>query len=440
MAGLHELRRLRELRAPRRALPHAGAGAGQGGGAIAAVDGALGYRQAGGLRPGPPDYLLLVATAMLLIVGLLAVYSASFAVGYLEFGDTNYFVARQAIFALVGLAALVFFMRLDYNRLRTLSVPFMLAALVGLLAVLVPGLGATRNGASRWLELGPVAIQPSEFAKLAVIIYISAWLASRGSQISHFSLGFVPFVLMISVVGGLVIAEPDMGTTIIILLVASTLFFVAGAPLSHLGLLIGAGGLVAWGVIVSKEYQMDRLVSFVDPQADPQGLGFHIIQLLIALGSGGPLGLGWGASRQKFFYVPGAHTDGVFAILGEELGFIGLLAILALFGFFLYRGVRVTLASPDRFATLLGIGIVSWIAYQTLINIGGITRTIPLTGVPLPFLSYGGSALISVMAGVGVLLSLSRYARGASYGEREGGRPRRRAGAPRGFSPRRGPA
>ena len=360
---------------------------------------------------------------MLLILGLLAVYTASFAVGYLEFGDTNYFVARQAIFALAGIAALVFFMRLDYGRLRVLSVPMMLAALAGLLAVLIPGLGVERNGASRWLELGPLTVQPSEFAKLAVIVYISAWLASRGKKVNKFSLGFVPFILMVGLVGGLVIAEPDMGTTIIILLVASTLFFVAGAPLSHLGLLILVGGLISWGVIVSKDYQMERLTSFVSPESDPQGIGFQIIQLLIALGSGGPVGLGWGASRQKFFYVPGAHTDGVFAILGEELGFIGLVAILGLFAFFLYRALRVTMRSRDQFAQLLGIGIVSWIAYQTLINIGGITRTIPLTGVPLPFLSYGGSSLIAIMAAVGILLSLSRYTRDISYLERQRSQP-----------------
>jgi len=363
---------------------------------------------------------------MLLIVGLLAVYSASFAVGYLEYGDTNYFVTRQAIFALAGVAALVLFMRIDYNRLRALSVPMMAAALVGLLAVLVPGIGVERNGASRWLELGPVAVQPSEFAKLAVIIYISAWLAARGSGIHKFSLGFVPFVLMLGVVGGLVIAEPDMGTTIIILMTASTLFFVAGAPLSHLGLLIMVGSAISYGVVLTKDYQLDRLAGFVSPESDPQGIGFHIIQLLIALGSGGPVGLGWGVSRQKFFYVPGAHTDGVFAIMGEELGFIGLLAILGLFAFFIYRAVRVTMRSRDQFAVLLGIGIVSWISYQTLINIGGITRTIPLTGVPLPFLSYGGSSLVAVMAAVGVLLSLSRYSRDIGYLERERARPRPR--------------
>ncbi len=368
---------------------------------------------------------------MLLIVGLLAVYSASFAVGYLEFGDTNYFVARQAIFALVGMGVLVLFMRLDYRRLRALSVPMMLLALAGLLAVLIPGLGVERNGASRWLDLGPLSVQPSEFAKLALIVYISAWLASRGSHISNFSLGFIPFVLMVGLVGGLIISEPDMGTTIIILLTAGTLFFVAGAPLTHLGLLMAAGGFISWAIILSKDYQLDRLTSFVSPEADPQGSGFQIIQLLIALGSGGAAGLGWGASRQKFYYVPAAHTDGVFAILGEELGFIGLLAILSLFAFLIYRGLRVTMRSRDQFAQLLAIGIVSWIAYQTLINIGGITRTIPLTGVPLPFLSYGGSSLIALMAAVGILLNLSRFTNGTAYLERQRSRPQPRQGSGR---------
>jgi cell division protein FtsW len=381
------------------------------------------------LRRGPPDYMLLVATAMLVITGLLAVYTSSFAVGYHEFGDTNYFVGRQAVFALLGVIAMVVFMRLDYNRLRAWSVPMLLLALAGLIAVLVPGLGVERNGAARWLELGPLSFQPSEFAKLAVIIYIAAWLASRGKDIHKFSLGFVPFVLLLGVVGGLIIAEPDMGTTIIIFLTASTLFFVAGAPLSHLALLIGVGGAISYAVILQRDYQMDRLAMFVNPESDAEGSGFQIIQLLVALGSGGPLGLGWGEGKQKFFYVPGSHTDGVFAILGEEVGFIGLMAILGLFGFFVYRAALVTLRSRDRFSMLLCIGVIAWISAQTLINIGGITRTIPLTGVPLPFLSYGGSSLIMLMAAVGVLLSVSRY----SSSERPETRPapaktRRKAG------------
>jgi cell division protein FtsW len=393
--------------------------------------------RAGSLRAGQPDYHLMVATVMLLIAGLLTVYTSSFAVAYNEYGDPNYFVARQAVFALIGLAALVFFMRLDYNRLRKLSVPMLAIALVGLLLVLSP-LGVEINGAKRWLVIGPLSVQPSEFAKLAVIVYVAAWLASRGQDIKQFSLGFVPFVLMLSVVGALIIAEPDMGTTVIIVLVACTLFFVAGAPITHLGLLLGAGSALSYLVITTREYQLDRLASYFRPEDDPEGFGFQIIQLLIALGSGGPLGIGWAESRQKHLYLPGAHTDGVFAILGEEIGFIGLMGVLALFGFFLFRALKVTLKSNDNFALLLGVGMIAWISYQTLINIAGITRTIPLTGVPLPFLSYGGSALISLMAGVGILLSVSRFSNGTKY--REAKKPKARAAARAPRARQRGPA
>jgi len=376
-------------------------------------------RRAGSARAGPPDYLLLVAVTMLVIAGMLAVYSSSFAVGYHEFGNTNYFVTRQAVFALIGVAAMVFFMRMDYNRLRRLSLPMLVIALAALVLVLVPGIGVERNGASRWLEFGPISVQPSEYAKLALVIYIAAWLTSRGDDIHKFSLGFVPFVLMLGIVGGLIMAEPDMGTTVIILLTASTLFFVAGAPLSHLALLLTVGGLISFMVVQQREYQVDRLISYLDAEGDPQGNGFQILQLLIALGSGGPLGLGWAESRQKFFYVPGAHTDGVFAIIGEELGFVGLMLIIGLFAFFIFRGLKITIGARDRFGTLLAIGIISWIAYQSLINVAGITRTIPLTGVPLPFLSYGGSSLIALMAAVGVLLSVSRYSSTQTYAAKQ---------------------
>lgn len=370
---------------------------------------------------------------MLLIAGLLAVYTSSFAVAYHEFGNANYFVLRQTVFAMIGLCALIIFMQVDYNRLRAWSVPMLLVSLIGLLLVLSP-LGVERNGAQRWIEFGPVSLQPSEFAKLSVIVYIAAWLASRGDQIRKFSLGFLPFVLLLSVVGALIISEPDMGTTIIVVLTACTLFFVAGAPITHLGLLLGAGASISYIMIQTKEYQLDRLEAFLRPESDPQGNGFQIIQLLVALGSGGPFGIGWAESRQKHLYVPGSHTDGVFAILGEELGFIGLLAILGLFAFFIYRGLKVTMKSRDTFAMLLGIGIVSWVGYQALINIAGITRTTPLTGVPMPFLSYGGSALISLLGAVGILLSVSKYTadarpaeRPAAQGVRQGKkRPRRR--------------
>jgi cell division protein FtsW len=375
--------------------------------------------------------MLLVAAAMLVITGLLAVYTSSFAVGYHEYGNTNYFVARQAFFALLGVAALAFFMRLDYNRLRAWSVPMLLLAFAGLILVLLPGVGVERNGASRWLIFGPISVQPSEFAKLAVVVYIAAWLASRGKEINQFSIGFVPFVLLLGIVGGLIMAEPDMGTTIIVFITASTLFFVAGAPLTHLALLIGVGSVISYAVVLQRDYQLDRLALFVNPDSDPQGGGFQVLQLLVALGSGGPLGEGWGEGRQKFFYVPGAHTDGVFAILGEELGFFGLMAIMGIFAFFIYRSALVTIRSRDRFSMLLCVGIIAWISAQTLINIGGITRTIPLTGVPLPFLSYGGSSLITLMAAVGVLLSVSRYASADPSPARPASTTRRKATARR---------
>ena len=359
------------------------------------------------------------------MVGLLAVYSASFAVGELEYGDTNYFIVRQAGAAVIGLGLLWFFMRIDYHLLRTLSLLMMILALVGLLAVLVPGIGFERNGAHRWLNLGPLPpLQPSEFAKLAIIVYIAAWLAAWHDNIKHFFTGFLPFTLMVGLVASLVLVEPDMGTTIIIVLTTCTLFFVAGAPVSHLALLIAVGALLSWVVITVTPYQSARIDAFLRPGDDPEGLGFHIIQLLIALGSGGPFGLGWGESRQKFFYVPGSHTDGVFAIIGEELGFVGAVAVIALFAFLVYRGIRTALNAQDHFGAYLAVGILSWIAYQTLINIGGITRSIPMTGIPLPFVSYGGSALVATLAGVGILLSVSRFSSSQGYLDRKAPRAR----------------
>jgi len=352
-------------------------------------------------------------------------------VGYLEFDNANYFIIRQTFFAILGAGALVFFMRLDYSHLHSLSAIMMGVALLGLFAVLIPGLGVERNGAARWLAVGPFDVQPSEFAKLAVVVYISAWLSSRREQIKDFSLGFVPFVLMVGLIAGLVVVEPDMGTAIIIVLTTITLFFVAGAPLTHLALLLGAGGLISWGLILSQSYRVDRLTAFFSPETDPQGTGFQTIQLLIAQGSGGIAGLGWGASRQKYFYIPGAHTDGVFAVIGEELGFIGAILILGLFIFFLYRGFHAAIGTQDQFGRLLAVGIVSWIGYQTFINIGGVTRTIPMTGIPLPFLSYGGSALISVMAAAGILLSVSRYNKDAGPPRDRVRRARRKPVQPR---------
>ena len=302
-------------------------------------------------------------------------------------------------------------MKSDYRQLRVISPLLMLGALLSLAAVLVPGIGLESNGATRWIRIGgPIPpLQPSEFAKLALIIYVSAWLAGRGEHVKAFWTGFVPFVVLVGFVAGLIMLEPDLGTTIVILLTTLTLVFVAGASLTHVAAFGGIAGIAGSLVIVTGGYRADRLFAFVSAEDDPSGRGFQTLQLLIALGSGGVHGLGLGASRQKFFYVPGAHTDGIFAIIGEEMGFIGCAIVIALFALLMIRGFRVIFRARDDFGSLLAVGIVSWIGFQALINVGGITRALPLTGIPLPFLSYGGSALLAMLAGVGILLSVSRY-------------------------------
>ncbi|HEY8171685.1 MAG TPA: putative lipid II flippase FtsW [Dehalococcoidia bacterium] len=363
------------------------------------------------LRVGTPDYMIMFAVGLLVVLGVLAVYSSSFALGLLEFGDANYFVYRQAFFGLIGGVAMVMLMKSDYRQLRFISPLLMLGAILSLVAVLLPGIGVERNGAARWIAIGgPIPpLQPSEFAKLALIIYIAAWLAGRGENVKAFWTGFFPFVFLVGLVAGLIMLEPDLGTTIVIVLTTLTLVFVAGASLTHVFAFAGISSVVASLLVLTGEYRADRIFAFIRAEDDPGGRGFQTLQLLIALGSGGVHGLGLGASRQKFFYVPGAHTDGIFAIIGEEMGFIGCALVLALFALLMVRGFRVILRARDDFGALLAVGIVSWIGYQAIINIGGITRTMPLTGIPLPFLSYGGSALLSMLAAVGILLSVSRY-------------------------------
>ncbi len=358
-----------------------------------------------------PDYALIAVLAVLLAIGLITIYSSSYALGYAQFDDANYFAKRQAVFTAVGAVVMVIAMQIDYRILRHLSLLVMLATLLALAAVLIPGLGVEQNGAQRWIALGPLPpLQPSEFAKLAMLIYMAAWLASKGEVVKDFSLGVVPFVGMVGLVAALIMLEPDLGTTIMIAVITGTLFFVAGARIKHVAALAASGVLAAVVLIASGDYRAQRILSFTQAESDPEGLGFHTLQLLVAFGSGGLTGLGLGVSRQKFFYVPGSHTDGALAIVGEELGFIGVTVVLVLFAVLLWRGLRIARRAPDRFGSLLVVGVLTWIAFQLVINVGGVTRSIPLTGIPLPFLSYGGSATLSLMAALGVLLSVSRYA------------------------------
>ncbi len=359
--------------------------------------------------PGHPDYALLALTAVLTIIGLVAVYSASFVIGLARFSDPQHYILRQGPWAVLGGILLLIGMKTPYPLYRKYAVPLMLATLFTLGAVLVVGVEA--NGAKRWLGAGDFIVQPAEFAKLTVTIYLAAWLVSKGASLRSFEGGLIPFMVIIGFVGALIMAQPSLGTTLIILALTVTMFYVAGASLLQM-FALGTAGLLAIAFLATFEgYRVERLTTFLNPGADPAGNGFQTLQALVALGNGGVQGLGLGASRGKFFYIPESHTDCVFAIIGEELGIIAAAAVLLLFMTLMVRGYQIARRCPDEFGTLVATGITTWITVQALLNIGGITSLLPLTGVPLPFLSYGGSALAAEMLGMGVLINISRYTR-----------------------------
>ena len=346
---------------------------------------------------------------VLTITGLVAVYSASFVIGLAEFGDSNHYIVRQAAWALVGTVLLFAAARTDYRVYRGMAVPIMVGTIMALLAVLV--VGVSGGGAKRWIGAGELTVQPSEFAKLTVIIYLAAWLSGKGDSIRSFEHGLVPFVIIIGSVGALIMLEPNLGTTLIILLITVTMFWVAGASVGQMLGLAAAGFVCILFLATVEGYRMDRLTAFLDTSPDPLGHSFQTLQSLIALGNGGLTGLGLGESRGKFFYIPASHTDGIFAIIGEEMGIVATGAIVLLYTLLMVRGYQIARRARDDFGMLIATGITTWVMVQALLNLGGITRVIPLTGVPLPFISFGSNALASLMLAMGVLLSVSRYGR-----------------------------
>jgi cell division protein FtsW len=348
--------------------------------------------------------LLIVIIAALLIVGLMMVYSATFALGYQLYGQPTYFFIRQALWMGIGLIAMIITAMIEYHTWRKWSIPIMAGAL--LLLGLVLFIGSDRFGGQRWLLNG--SIQPGELAKLAVIIYIADWLSSKGARIRQVTYGLIPFAILLGFVTGLIVLQPDFSTAVLIAITAVAMFFIAGGDLWQMiasGILGGATFAV---LITRSEYRLARITSFLNPMGDQLGSNYQVRQILIALGSGGITGLGLGASRQKFGYIPASHTDGIFAILGEELGLIGCLVVIALFALLAYRGFRVAIAAPDAFGTVLAAGVTCSLIFQALINIAVVTATAPFTGIPLPFISFGGSSLVISMTGVGLLLAVSR--------------------------------
>ena len=352
------------------------------------------------------DYWLVLIVAALLVIGMLYVYSTTFDYGFLWRDSSTYFFQRQFIAMLLGLAGIVVIMQFDYHAFRKVSVPFLLATLGALAMVLF--LGQTFLGATRGFLEG--SYQPSEVAKLATILYIAHWLSSKGDRIKQVTYGLIPFSVITGLVCALIVLQPDLSTAGLIAIISFTLFFIAGADWRQFA---GAGllGIVVFLFLITVlPHAAARIDAFTETIKDPTNASWHVQQALIALGRGGWFGVGIGASAQKFGPLPMAHTDGVFAIIAEELGILGSLMVLFLFGMLVWRGVRTAQIARDSYGALLALGITCWLAYQAMINIAVITAVIPFTGIPLPFMSYGGSAMVISLLGVGILLNISRDA------------------------------
>jgi cell division protein FtsW len=355
------------------------------------------------------DRPLLISTLLLLGLGLVMVFSASANMSEERFGSAYLFVRKQILWDILGLAALIYCMRTDYHRWQKLSLGLLVVAFVLLTAVLV--IGPVVKGARRWIPLGFMNIQPSEVAKLAIIVWLSDYLDRHRSQIRDFQKGFLPPLVILGLLCVLILKEPDLGTPMLLGVTGIVLLFLSGADSVHIFSLMGASLLPLYYELFHVGYRYRRLMSFLDPWADASGTGYQLTQSLLAFGSGGLFGKGLGASQLKLLYLPDPHTDFIFPVIGEELGFVGAMAVVALFVFWGLRGWQVAKRAPDLFGQLLAAGITCWILLQAAINMSVSCGLFPTKGLPLPFVSFGGSSLIISLAAVGILLNISGRAR-----------------------------
>ena len=356
------------------------------------------------------DFTLLLATLLLVFIGIIMVFSSSWPEGIKKFNDGYHFLKKQTVAASLGLIAMLFFMNFDYRRLNKMSrLIFTMAILSGLL-IFTP-LGFSTKGARRWVNLGFTTFMPSDIIKLGSIIFLSSFLSKRKDDVADIKKGLIPVLLIIGVSCGMIYLQKDLSTTVTLGATLMSIYFIAGMKIPHLIALIGVASLGLVKAVTGEEnaYRMRRIVGFLDPFANKLEEGWQSVQSLYALGSGGLFGLGLGKSRQKFFYIPEPYNDFIFAIIGEELGFLGAFTVVLLFLLLIWRGIRIALNVDDLFGCLLASGIVSLITIQTLIHIGVVTSSIPPTGIPLPFISYGGTSLIIYMSAVGILLNISRH-------------------------------
>lgn len=357
------------------------------------------------------DKVLLFIILALLAVGVIMVLSSSYVWAEYKYDDHLFFAKRQLLFAGVGVVAMFFIMNVPYHTWETHAKLLLIICFVLLVLVLVPGVGLVRGGARSWIGIGAFSIQPSEFMKLGLIAFLAKFLSERQKYMSSFRKGFLPAVSLVFIAFGFIMLQPDLGTGVVLVGTCMLMIFVSGASIKHFSGLaaLGVGGFIF--LIASAPYRIKRITAFLDPWQDPRGDGFQIIQSLYAIGPGGLMGTGIGKSLQKYFYLPEPQTDFIFAILAEELGFIGGAAVIVLFILFLWRGIKISLEAPDGFGRLLSLGVIFMVTIQVMINVSVVIGLIPVTGITLPFLSYGGSSLTLTLMSAGVVLNISRHSR-----------------------------
>jgi cell division protein FtsW len=358
-------------------------------------------KKAGNNKPLKPDLVLLGLVLLLTLFGIVMVYNASVVEAYDLFADKYYFLKQQSLWAVLGLAALLLATFAPLNLIKKLSLGALLFNVFLLIIVLIPGIGASAHGARRWINLGGFSLQPTELIKLTLSVYLAAWLSKDRS--------FWLYLVILGMIVGLIMLQPDLGTTVIIVATGFLVYLASGAKLTYLiasGIL---GTLSGLAMILSSDYRKQRVMTFLDPSRDPLGSSYHVMQALIAIGSGGLWGLGLGQSRQKYQFLPQVTTDSIFAIIAEETGFLGASLVIILLFLVVNRALKIAKMAPDNFSRLLSVGVACWIGIQAVVNLAAMLSLLPLTGVPLPFISYGGSSLVMTLTGVGLLLNISRF-------------------------------
>ncbi len=353
------------------------------------------------------DLPLLLTVVILVTFGLVMVYDASVIQALRDYKDSYYYIRQQIVWVILGALAAGLLSVFDYRKLKPLAMLALIVSFILMLAVFIPGLGISGGGAHRWLKLGFITIQPAEIIKLTGVIYMAA-LFEKGVKV-------IPFVVLVVAVGLITaVLQKDLGSSLVFVCTAALVYLGSGGKILHLLIFISTTVLGMLALIFTSDYRSKRILAFLDPFSDTQGFTYHISQVLIALGSGGLFGLGLGQSRQKFEYIPEVSTDSIFGIVGEELGFVGAVVVLILFGILITRGLKISVNAPDSFGKILALGLTSWLGVQAIINLSSMVALTPLTGVPLPFISYGGSALVANLMAVGILLSISRHSSSSS--------------------------